>query len=96
MYEIRLSKTFVRLFEKLVKRDVLLRKRIDSAMEKMRSDPFQSSLKTHRVGTRNYGERWSSYVTGDLRIIWDFDEGKTLAVFLITLGGHSGGRDVYK
>jgi hypothetical protein len=62
----------------------------------MRTDPFYPSLKSHLVNTRRFGERWSSWITSDLRIIWDFDlEQKRIIVFFV-IATHSGPHKEYK
>jgi len=39
---------------------------------------------------------YSSKVTGDLRIIWNFDKNNNLFLILLDLGGHEGKNKVYK
>ncbi len=58
-------------------------------------DPFYPGLKTHKVNSRLFGNAFSSRVTGDIRIIWKFDDNKTLTLLLMDLGGHSGRGKVY-
>lgn len=71
-------------------------KRTKKAIKLMRTDPFYPSLKSHKVNTRNFGERWSSWITGNLRIIWDFDTEKQLVILLLAITKHSGGHKEYK
>ena len=94
-YEIRETRHFQRMYKKLVKRDRLLAKKIEDVVVGLSENPFQERLRTHRANTKLFGRRWSSRVSGDLRIVWDFVEGKTV-ILAITLGGHGGGRAVYK
>jgi mRNA-degrading endonuclease YafQ of YafQ-DinJ toxin-antitoxin module len=61
----------------------------------LQNDPFYPGLKTHKVSSRLFGNTYSSRVTGDIRIIWKFDENKTLTLLLLDLGGHSGRNKVY-
>ncbi len=68
--------TYDRAYKKLIKGDQEKEKRTKKAVKLMRSDPFYPSLKSHKVNTRNFGEKWSSRITDDLRIIWDFDKTK--------------------
>lgn len=57
--------------------------------------PFYPSLETHKVQTRFLGERWSSSVSGDVRIIWDFSNDRIL-ILLLDIGRHNGKKKVYK
>lgn len=51
-------------------------------------DPFHQSLKTHSVNISSLGEAWSSRVSGDLRLIWQFDENDKLVILALRLQGH--------
>ncbi len=73
----------------------MLKKRLRVALEKLTINPNHPSLKSHRVNT-NYAVRWSSWVTGDVRIIWDYDKVQRLVIILIAVGKHSGSHKVYK
>lgn len=74
MYELKFDPQFHNTFIKLIKKDPALKKRIGKTLDLLRQDPRYPSLKSHKVQTRNHGVRWSSSVTSDIRIIWDFDE----------------------
>jgi len=39
---------------------------------------------------------YSSRLTNDLRIIWNFENGKTKVLDVFDIGGHSGKSKVYK
>lgn len=62
----------------------------------METDPKAPSLKSHMVNSSRHGKRWSSRVTGDLRIIWDFNKDKINILDILDLGGHSGKNKVYR
>ena len=62
--------------------------KVRSTLKKMLEDPFDSSLVTHQVNVSSLGKVWSSRVTGDLRIIWDFNEKKKLVIVAFRLQGH--------
>ncbi len=96
MYRLKFSSQFYRAFNKLIKKDKALEKRIVKALDLLRQNPRHASLKSHKVQTGNYGPRWSSRATGDIRIIWDFDETNNLIIMVLTIGGHSGKKKVYK
>ena len=69
--------------------------KINKVVIKLSSNPFDQSLKTHKVQTRALGLRYSFRVDGDLRIIWSFDEEENLIIHLLDVGGHSGAKGVY-
>jgi mRNA-degrading endonuclease YafQ of YafQ-DinJ toxin-antitoxin module len=81
---------------KVVGDDQQLKKRLKTTLQKLSMNPAHSSLNSHKVNTPNHGERWSSWVTGDIRIIWDYDKEKRLVILLLDIGGHSGAHKVYK
>jgi len=69
---------FLRKLKKIYKKDKLLYKRIKDFLVLFSEDPFYSGFRTHRVTVSNYGKVFSSRVTGDIRIIWVFEEEITL------------------
>lgn len=94
-YKLRFAKHFLRHFAKIKKSDMSLSRKIGKSLDKLMEDPFDPSLNTHKASTRLFGIRWSSKVSGDIRIIWDFMEvGDRILVF--TVGGHAGKHKVYK
>ena len=96
MYKLAFSQTFLQKLDKLAKKDREIRKRVKKTLQIFAENPFYPSLKTHKVDTRLYGKRWSSIVTGNLRVIWDFEGGDKQILLLFTIGGHSGKDRVYK
>lgn len=76
--------------------DEQIKKRLKATLQKLAMNPTHPSLKSHKVNTPNYGQRWSSWVTGDIRVIWDYDINKRLLILLLDVGGHSGKHKVYK
>ena len=95
MYKPLSTPTYDESYKKLVKGDQEKVKRTKKAVKLMRIDPFYPSLKSHKVNTRNFGEKWSSWITGDLRIIWDFDEGEKQIILLFAITKHSGSHREY-
>ncbi|MFQ5493206.1 MAG: type II toxin-antitoxin system mRNA interferase toxin, RelE/StbE family [Candidatus Dojkabacteria bacterium] len=95
MYELKYTYTFQRRVSKLTKKNNHLLLNVEKTLERLQSDPFHSSLRTHKVNSRMYHVHYSSRVTADTRIIWDFDKGK-LVILLIDFGGRSGKNKVYK
>lgn len=95
MYDLVIDPTFEKSLQRLIAKDSALLPRINKALSLLSQDPRHPSLNSHKVNTRRYGVRWSSWVTGDLRLIWDFDEHETIVILILDIGGHSGKRRVY-
>ncbi len=91
-YQIKNSTKYLRQFKHLIRNNKHLKSKIIEVIEKMISDPFDLSLRTHNVGQEDGNKLWSSRVTGDIRIIWTFDEDKKVIIILLKIGGHD---DVY-
>jgi mRNA-degrading endonuclease YafQ of YafQ-DinJ toxin-antitoxin module len=91
-YIIIVSKGFQKKYKKLVKKDRRLEKLVKKSLKNLRKDPFYFSLKTHKVSHSVYGGMYSSRVTGDIRIIWNFDE-KRINILALDIGTHG---EVYK
>ena len=96
MYLLVYTKTFDESYSKIIKGDQEKEKRTQKALNLLQQDPFYPSLRSHKVSTRNFGERWSSWIAGDLRIIWDFDKEQRLTILLLVITEHSGTHRQYK
>lgn len=96
MYVLHFSNTFAPSYKALIKDNEELEKRTEKALRLLKNDPFYPSLQSHKVNTRNFGEKWSSFITGDLRIIWDFDETEKQIILLFAITKHSGSHREYK
>lgn len=96
MYILRLTETFLAQKTKILGNDEQLNKRLKSTLQKLSLNPIYPSLRSHKVNTPDYGIRWSSWVTEDMRIIWDYDENERLVIVLLDIGMHSGSHKVYK
>lgn len=94
-YSIEPTKRFRASYKKIVRKDKKMSKRIQKVVDLLQFNPYYPSLKTHKVQTRSYGERYSSWITGDTRLIWDYDENNRLILLLLDIGGHSGKNRVY-
>jgi mRNA-degrading endonuclease YafQ of YafQ-DinJ toxin-antitoxin module len=70
--------------------------KIVKVLQELSIDPFNVKLRTHKVESRLYGYVYSSRVSGDLRILWIFEDENDLIVLLLSVGGHSGKHKVYK
>jgi mRNA-degrading endonuclease YafQ of YafQ-DinJ toxin-antitoxin module len=80
MFILVFGKNFWEIYQKICGRNQKLRWKIVKTLKQLAFDPKQPGLKTHKVGTKQFGERWATRVTGDLRIIWDYsqEQGKLL------------------
>jgi mRNA-degrading endonuclease YafQ of YafQ-DinJ toxin-antitoxin module len=82
---------------KLLKKNSQLAKVIDKAFDKLKNNPFEISLKTHKVNSKNFGLKFASRINGDLRFIWDFNDqtSEIEIIEILDIGGHDGGDGVY-
>ncbi len=96
MFTLIFTKDFDETYISLCKENKGLEKKIRKALHLLEQDPMYPSLKTHKAISKNFGEKWSSWVTGDTRIIWDYDSKNRLVIILLTIGRHSGTHKVYK
>lgn len=87
MYNLKPSKFFAKQYKKIIKNNIVLEKRIDVALTKLTNNPESVS---HKVD-----EFWSCRVTGDVRIIWEYQNGEP-CLLLLKIGGHPGTNKVYK
>lgn len=95
MFTLRFVATFSASREKVLGNDEIANKRLKTALQKLAINPTHPSLNSHKVNTPNYGVRWSSWVTGDIRIIWDYDTQERLVIILLDIGKHSGTHKAY-
>ena len=96
MFYLLTTKEFDKTYTIITKGNKKLQKHVQKVFKLLRLDPFYPSLKTHRANTNNYGLKWSSWVTGDIRIVWDYDTENRLVIILLDIGKHSGTHKVYK
>lgn len=96
MYILIYTKTFDDSYSEILKGGQKKQKIAEKTLNLLQLNPFYPSLKSHKVNTRNFGTKWSSWITGDLRIIWDFDEEQRLTILLLTITKHSGTHREYK
>ena len=88
------SPGFVRKFKRLAKKNPQLRIQIEKTLELLTEDPFDSSLRTHKL-KGDLGGIWSCSVDYDNRILFEFminPDSEEEDIFLLTLGSHD---DVY-
>lgn len=96
MYKFRTARSFKLSYEKLTENNEPIKKRLQITLQKLSQDPKSNSLQSHKVNTSKYGACWSSRVTGDIRILWDYNSSEQLIILLLDIGRHSGSRKVYK
>ncbi|MBE9216916.1 MAG: type II toxin-antitoxin system mRNA interferase toxin, RelE/StbE family [Richelia sp. RM2_1_2] len=88
------SAKFLRKFKRLTKKNAQLSIQIEKVLELLMEDPFDSSLRTHKLKGDLNGV-WSCSVDYDNRILFELvintDSGEE-EIFLLTLGSHD---DVY-
>lgn len=95
MYQLIFGDSFWKIYRRECGQNRQLKEKVVKALKQLAIDPKHQGLKAHKVGTRQFGERWAIWATGDLRIIWDYgsERGK---IFVLGLGGHSGKSKVYR
>jgi mRNA-degrading endonuclease YafQ of YafQ-DinJ toxin-antitoxin module len=88
---------FKKKVKKILKANIQISSALKKVLEILEKNPFSPSLKTHKVISKNYGEAYSTRLTGDLRIIWQFgDKNEEIKILnLLDVGGHSGTNKVY-
>ena len=96
MYILRFLDSFKPTYNAIIKGELEKEKRTKKALNFLRQDPFYPSLKSHKVNTRSFGEKWSSWITSDIRIIWDFDKENKMIIILLAIITHTGAHREYK
>ena len=96
MYKLIFHQKFLRKSAKLTKRNHALETELLKTLQKLSENPFEPFLHTHKVNDINGNLAFSSKITGDLRVIWDFGEKEINIIELLDIGGHSGKNKVYR
>lgn len=96
MYFLQPTNKFLRKSKKLIKKQPDLKNKIENVFLCLAEEPFSSKLKTHKVNDIDGIPAYSSTLTKDLRIIWDFRYGKPQILDILDIGGHSGKNKVYQ
>ncbi|MGF1938766.1 MAG: type II toxin-antitoxin system YafQ family toxin [Nostoc sp. ChiQUE02] len=88
------SAGFVRKFKRLIRKNPQLRSQVEKVLQLLTEDPFDSSLRTHKLKGDLDGV-WSCSIDYDNRILFEFvtnsDSGEE-DILLLTVGSHD---DVY-
>ena len=95
MYKFLFTPHFKKKYLRLTRSNFILKKKIAKAFLLLENFPFHPGLKTHKVISRRGKSAWSSTISGELRIIWNFNKGESEVINLLDIGGHSGGNKVY-
>lgn len=95
MYTLFPTKAFLRKAKKILNSQNL-QKNFGNTLKLLENSPFSTTLSTHKVQSKKHGIMYSSKITGDIRIIWNFDEDNKLVLLLFDIGGHEGKNKVYK
>ena len=95
-FDLELTPEFIKDYQKLVKKNKLLIKSFEKALELLVKNPKHNSLRSHKVDTLDNEDVWSSSVTGDIRVIWIYDKDQKMVIVLLETGTHSGTNKVYK
>lgn len=86
------TKKFSKKYSKIFSKQPELISKIDNTLRKISANPFDESLRTHKL-KGNLFDLYASKVTDDVRIIFDFvQEDNELCILLLTFSKHD---DVY-
>ena len=95
-YDLSPTPYFKKKYVKLIKNNQELKNKISKTFEFLQDNPFLPNLKTHKVDSKVKNGVFSSRITGDLRIVWEFSAEEVNILDLLDIGGHSGTNKVYK
>jgi len=84
------SSIFIRKFKRLIRQNPNLRVSVENTLQKLTDDPFQPSLRTHKL-KGDLSDRWSCSIDYSNRILFKFvidEETQEEEILLLTLGSH--------
>jgi len=84
------SASFKRAFKQLARQHPQLRNKAQGILEQLSEDPFQGTLRTHKLKGKLTGS-WACSVDYDIRIVFDFvtnPESAEEEILLLTVGSH--------
>lgn len=96
MFILSYSTRFDSSYKRLIKNNKLLLNQILVSLKLLSLNPREARLKTHKVINNEGIIAWSSRVSGNIRIIWDYKKENPIVIQLMDIGGHSGKNKVYK
>lgn len=88
IHKINFTQSFDKSYKKNIKNNNELIKRTSKAIKLLMNNPFFPSLRSHKVNTKRHGQKWSSYISGDIRIIWEFGQKNSADISLLDIGTH--------
>ena len=95
-YDLDFTPEFLADYKKLTKKNSLLIKKFSKGLKLLADNPQHNSLRSHKVDTIDNQDVWSSWITGDIRVIWLYDQNRKLVIVLLETGTHFGSNKVYK
>jgi mRNA-degrading endonuclease YafQ of YafQ-DinJ toxin-antitoxin module len=96
MYKIKYLPGYEKEVYKLLKKNPSLRPHVRKTLKLLSVNPHHPSLHSHKVTTHEFEGVWSSRITGDLRILWQYSSFEIRLILIHKIGGHSGKNRVYK
>jgi|688.fasta_scaffold139235_2 mRNA-degrading endonuclease YafQ of YafQ-DinJ toxin-antitoxin module len=96
MYAVQFDVNFTKSYKKVIKGNAVLEKKFIKSIKLLAQNPKHPSLNSHKVDIIDQSEVWSSWVTGDVRLIWIYDQDKKSIIICLKVGTHSGANKVYK
>ena len=101
MFTLQATKKFLRKYTKLIKLNPEIEERFNTVFDTLAENPTDSRRGSHKVIAVDGSKVFSSRVTGDIRIVWRYVETKDgekelQIISLIDVGGHEGGKKVYR
>lgn len=85
MIKISFSTSFKRAFKKLIKGNANLKEKFWQKVEIFTNNPFDSSLKTHKLSGK-LQELWSFSIEYDIRVIFYFEDNQS--IIFVDIGSH--------
>ena len=96
MFTLNFNGKFLRKEKKLTKNNPRFKKAVSKAIELLADNPDNPILKSHKVKDKSGNPAFSSRVTGDIRIIWNYNKNEINVIDVLDIGGHEGKDKVYK
>lgn len=84
------SKTFVRAYKRIIRRQPELPGRIEQTLKMLIQDPFHPQLRSHKL-KGELGGIWACTVNYDFRILFEFAQNQKSGeeeILLLTIGTH--------
>lgn len=95
-YTLLYKPRFIRRLHKLVAADRSLRSRVEKTLGQLEKNPMHPGLRTHKITRITGDSAFTARVTGNLRIIWEFNGQHAHMLDILDMGGHEGSKKVYR